>query len=94
MLSDADPPVKTAPPKLIGDHGSVNAVTPEENANATGAAAIFQLQLSEWAERLFPASSTESWMVHNRNALRDLMVCNEGSICGTNQEKSVSRILS
>lgn len=33
-------------------------------------------------------------MVHNRDALRDFMACNEGDNCERNQDKSTSRMLS
>lgn len=77
----------TKPPGSFENNTDLDVVTP---SNDTNVAAHLQLQHSEAVERLFPASAIDSWMVHNREALRGLLLCLESDGCRPNQRKSKS----
>jgi len=74
----------------IGSSGSGKYQADPNDINPIGNEAVEQLQQhSNTIERLFPASRSETWMVHNRNVLRDLLLCLDSHTCRTNQAKVV-----
>lgn len=74
------------PPGSVENHADIDFVNPSHDTNV---AADSQLQHSAVIERLFPASAMDSWMVPNREALRDLLFCLDSDGCGSNQRKGV-----